>query len=231
MLKRFIILILILTFGLLNTSCAKKESPIPKEAKEEVKAIKDELAEELTLKGISTVGKGGKFEGFFVYVDRGYFKNHFAPSGWMGDYSDLKINEGCKESVHSRKNCIKITYTATAGQGASWAGIHWQNPPNNWGEKKGGFDLTGAKKLSFWACGEKGTEVIAEFKMGGITGTYSDSDSGSLGPVTLTNQWQEYFIDLTGMDLSYISGGFCFIIKRTDNPDGCVFYLDDIKYE
>ena len=52
-----------------------------------------------------------------------------------------------------------------------------------------------------------------------------------MGPVVLSNEWKKYEIDLKGLDLSYISGGFCFIIKRTENPDGCVFYLDDIRYE
>jgi hypothetical protein len=113
-----------------------------------------------------------QFSGFGVYIDRGDKKNHYVGSGWMGDYGDIKFSESEKENPHSGKTCIKIIYTAEGKQGANWAGIYWQWPPNNWGEKKGGFDLTGAKKLTFWARGAKGKEQIVEFKMGGLTGTF-----------------------------------------------------------
>jgi len=126
---------------------------------------------------------------------------------------------------------IKVTYRPNVSQGARWAGMYWQNPPNNWGEKKGGFDLTGAKKLTFWARGENGGERIEEVKMGGINGTYPDSDIASAGPIILTRDWQQYSIDLLGKDLSYISGGFVWATNLDVNPNGCTFYLDDIRYE
>ena len=47
----------------------------------------------------------------------------------------------------------------------------------------------------------------------------------------LTQEWKQYEIDLSGKDLSYISGGFCWATNLDVNPDGVVFYLDDIKYE
>ncbi len=172
-----------------------------------------------------------EFKSFGVYINRGSRANHFVPSGWMGDYGDIKYTEGNKQNPHSGKTSIKVTYTAEAKQGANWAGMYWQWPPNNWGGRKGGYDLTGATKLTFWARGEKGGEEIIEFKIGGLTGTYSDSDSASIGPVALTQEWQEYTIDLTDIDMSYISGGFCWVTNSMANPDGCVFYLDDIKYE
>jgi hypothetical protein len=150
----------------------------------------------------------------------------------MGDHGDMRYNPNWKENVHSRKSCIKITYTAKSSQGNGWAGVYWQNPENNWGMRENvGFDLNMAKKLSIWARGEKGGEVIREFKMGGISGAYPDSDAASIGPITLTNEWKEYAIDLTGMDLSYIIGGFCWVASAMDNPDGMTFYLDDIIYE
>ncbi|MEK6733085.1 MAG: hypothetical protein AABY55_05600, partial [Candidatus Omnitrophota bacterium] len=111
------------------------------------------------------------------------------------------------------------------------AGMYWQSPANNWGDKKGGFDLTGATKLTFWARGAKGGERVEEFKLGGITGLYPDSDIAGIGPVMLTQDWKRYEIDLSGKDLSYISGGFCWATNIDVNPDGATFYLDDIKYE
>ena len=96
---------------------------------------------------------------------------------------------------------------------------------------KGGYDLTGAKKLTFWARGAQGGEKIAEFKVGGITGEYPDTDSSSIGPIELTKEWQKYTIDLDGKDLSHIIGGFCFAASKDDNPNGFVIYFDDIIYE
>lgn len=167
---------------------------------------------------------------FNVYTDRVARDNHYVPSGWMGDYGDLRIIENWAQKPHSGKTCIRIEYSAKSSQGAGWAGIYWQNPPNNWGTVKGGYNLTGAKKLTFWAKGEKGGEV-AEFKMGGITGEYADSASASAGMIELTKKWKMYTTDLVDKDLSYISGGFCWVTSYYDNPNGCVIYLDDIKYE
>ena len=183
------------------------------------------------LLALSLYGMGHAFEEFDVYADRWAPSNHYIPSGWMGDYGDIKFNDGFTTGPQSGKSCIKVTYNAKLSQGAGWAGIYWQNPANNWGTRDGGFDLTGAKNLSFWAKGEKGGEVIAEFKMGGITGEYGDSDSDGIGPITLTKDWKKYVIDLKGLDLSYISGGFCWVASKMDNPDGMTFYLDEIVYE
>ncbi len=179
------------------------------------------------------------FKRFNVYTDRTARDNHFVPSGWMGDYGDIKLDTGWKDNPHGGTTCIKIVYTCEQKQGAGWAGIFWQNPANNWGTKPGGYDLTGAKKLVFWARGEKGGEMLsktqvgtlAEVKVGGITGEYADSDSVSIGPLMLTPEWKEYTIDLTGKDLTYISGGFCWAASAADNPSGFTIYFDDIYYE
>lgn len=171
------------------------------------------------------------FEGFEVYTDRWAPDNHYIPSGWMGDYNDMVFNDGHTEGAYSGKSCIKISYSAQGAQGGGWVGMYWQNPANNWGERDGGFDLTGAKALTFWAKGEKGGEVITEFKMGGISGEYGDSDTSAIGPVVLTNEWKKYSIGLEGVDVSYISGGFCWSASKNDNPEGFTVYLDEIRYE
>lgn len=168
---------------------------------------------------------------FNVYTEKYDLKNHYIPSGWMGDYGDIQIDDGCTVTPHSGKTSFKVSYSAQGAQGAGWMGIYWQNPANNWGSEMGGYDLKGYNKLKFWARGEKGGETIAEFKVGGINGNYADSDSTSIGPISLTKDWKEYTIDLKGMDLSYISGGFMLSASSKDNPEGFVIYIDDIKYE
>lgn len=177
------------------------------------------------------VAENGQFKTFTVYSDANAPDNHYTPSGWMGDFGDIKINEQSLTNPHGGSTSLHINYTGKATQGAGWAGVYWQNPSNNWGTRPGGYDLTGAKQLTFWARGEKGGERIEEFKLGGITGEYGDSDAAGIGPVVLTVEWKQYSIDLSGKDLSTISGGFCWVTNKDANPTGAQFYLDDIRYE
>lgn len=177
----------------------------------------------------SNVAEKLAFEPFYVYEDFKSSKNHYAPSGWMGDIASLKMFIDNEQNVHDGKYCIKLEYTPS--QIKQWAGIYWQHPVNNWGDKKGGYDLTGATKLTFWARGEEGREVLSEVKIGGISGVYSDSDVAWLKGVKLSRTWKKFTIDLSKADLSSISGGFCVVFSKKDNPVSSIVYLDDIRYE
>ncbi|MDD5465801.1 MAG: hypothetical protein PHP73_05630 [Candidatus Omnitrophica bacterium] len=176
-------------------------------------------------------GKKQQAMPFYIYADRSTAANHFIPSGWMGDYGDIKYDGASKEDPYLGDTCVKIIYNGKAAQGARWAGIFWQNPANNWGSVDAGFDLSKAAKLTFWARGAKGGERIEEFKVGGIMGEFSDSDSATIGPVLLNKEWTQYTIDLKGKDLSYVIGGFCWSANVDNNPEGATFYLDEIKFE
>jgi len=130
--------------------------------------------------------------------------NHYVPSGWMGDWDDITFNSSWEENPHSGVTCMKIIYSATGSKGNNWAGIYWQDPENNWGNKEGGLDLTGATRLTFWARGESGGEWI-DFKTGGINRQpyhnasfpYQDAFGPiSTGFVQLTDTWQKYTIPL-----------------------------------
>jgi len=179
-------------------------------------------------------GPGLRFntkEWFYIYTDHGAAPNHFVPSGWMGDFDDLTLDMDSHENPADGKTCIKITYSAKQSDNTGWAGMYWQQPVNNWGNKAGGFNLKGMKQLTFWARGEKGGEVISQFKVGGISGDHPDSDAISIGPVVLTTDWKKYFIDLTTANLSQISGGFAWAASSDDNPQGITFFLDEIRFE
>ena len=176
--------------------------------------------------------KGKAFQPFLVYKDKGSRENHFIPSGFMPNGKCVTFVDDWKENCHDGATCIKVVYDiACSKEDQQWAGIYWQNPANNWGNRKGGFNLDGAKEVSFWARGEKGGERIEEFKIGGVTGDFPDSDMAIIGPVILTNEWRKYTIDLRGKDLSFISGGFSWSTNVDFNPEACTFYLDDIQYE
>jgi hypothetical protein len=178
------------------------------------------------------LGNASQFTPFIVYQDKGARENHFIPSGFMPNGKCLEFNDVWQEGCYDGATCIKIVYDVECSrQDQQWGGIFWLNPANNWGAKKGGFNLTGAQRLTFWARGEKGGERIEEFGMGGVSGNYPDSDAAMIGPVILTSEWQQYAIDLRGKDLSYISGGFSWTTNVKVNGDSCIFYLDRIQYE
>jgi len=174
----------------------------------------------------------GDFQPFWVYQNKGSRDNHFVPSGFMPNGKCLNMQDSWREDCYDGSSCIKTVYdVACSAADQKWSGIYWLNPANNWGSRKGGYNLQGAQKLTFWAKGENGGERIEEFTIGGITGDYPDSDSAVIGPVILTDEWRQYSIDLRGKDLSYISGGFSWSSSVDVNPDGCTFYMDNIIYE
>lgn len=170
------------------------------------------------------------FRTFYVYLDEDSPENHYTPSGWLGDYDAIR-RITWDIDPHSGKDCMRFRYTGKTPQGAGWVGVYWQNPVNNWGDVKGGYNLKGAKKLIFWARGEKGGERIVRFGMGGISGLYPDSCKAEIDSIVLTKEWKKYSIDLLGKDLSYISGGFYWMTDKKSNPEGAIMYLDDILYE
>jgi len=173
-----------------------------------------------------------KYKPFYIYLDKGSRDNHYVPSGFMPNGKCVEFIDSWMEGCHDGKTCMKIVYDVECSrEDQKWAGVYWLNPPNNWGRRKGGYNLTGAERLTFWAKGEVGGEQIQEFTIGGISGNYPDSDMAVIGPVILSSEWKQYTIDLRGKDLSYISGGFAWTTSEEVNPESCVFYLDEMKFE
>ena len=160
-----------------------------------------------------------------VYGD-GVADMPFVASGYMGNTGAIKMDPQWTTNPHTGKTCLKVDYTA----GDNWGGVVWQNPENNWGDKAGGLNLTGAKALTFWARGDKGGEVV-NFSLGliGADKPFHDTGTGKLEKVTLTKDWQPYTIDLKGQDLSRIVTGFDWTLAATGRP--VTFYLDDVKYQ
>lgn len=172
------------------------------------------------------------FKPFIVYQDKGSRENHFVPSGFMPDGKCVTLDDKWTQDCYEGKTCMRVVYDIECSQAnQKWAGIYWLNPANNWGSRKGGFNLEGASELTFWAKGEEGGERIEEFVLGGLKGDYPDSDTAIIGPVILSDKWRKYTIDLRGKDLSYISGGFAWTTNTDVNPEKCIFYLDNIRYE
>jgi len=176
--------------------------------------------------------KSDSFKPFYVYQDKGSRENHYIPSGFMPNGKCVYLDDKWQEQCNSGTTCMRLEYDVECSRkDQKWAGIYWLNPPNNWGQRKGGYNLVGASKLTFWAKGQDGGEQIQEITVGGITGDYPDTDTAVIGPVILSTEWKKYSIDLRGKDLSYISGGFAWTTSEDVNGDTCVFYLDEIRFE
>jgi hypothetical protein len=172
-----------------------------------------------------------KFQKVYVYHDAGYKGNNYIPSGYMGDYSNVRIQHRSYEKPRKGKTCMKIVIYKNKNI-EKWCGVYWQYPVNNWGtEPNTAIDVRGAKKLTFYARGHNGGEIIDTFKLGGIKGDYSDTAEAETGMIRLSKKWKKYKIDLRDCDLSHIIGGFCFVITNSDNPKKIIFYMDEVVYE
>ena len=176
----------------------------------------------------------GSEDAFYVYDDAGSPKNHFAASGYMGDIGDIHIDEACEANPHSGKTCIRVQCDPFVGGHNGWAGVYWQEPPNNWGKeefrKNMGFDLSRYRRLVFWARADHPCRI--EFKVGGIDEPYGDSQHYPVSTIAdIGKTWKQFVIDLNGANLKHIIGGFCWVTNKDENPAGAVFYLDDIRYE
>jgi len=160
-----------------------------------------------------------------VFDEAGRESAPYVPSGWMGDAKSIKLDLKCEEHPHAGKTCIRVDFT----EGKGWGGVVWQSPGGDWGGRAGGLDLTGARKLTFWARGQKGGEEVS-FELGliGHDKRFFDTANGKL-KATLTADWKQYSIDLSGKDLSRIKTGFSWTVAASGEP--ITFFLDDIQYE
>ncbi|MGI4789728.1 MAG: hypothetical protein ACRYFS_12855 [Janthinobacterium lividum] len=150
----------------------------------------------------------------------------YVPAGYMGNTSAIKMDPASTVQPHSGKTCLKVEYTAKD----QWGGVVWQHPANDWGSKPGGWNLTGAKQLSFWARGAKGGETVSfSFGLIGKDKPHHDSGSGKLDKAVLTTAWKHYTISLAGKNLTQIKTGYAWVAASTGAP--ITFYLDDIEYK
>jgi len=158
-----------------------------------------------------------------VYSENGD-KLSWIPSGYMGDTGAVSMDPGCTDKPHAGNTCLKVGFNKNDG----WAGVFWQDPANDWGDRDGGKNLTGAKKLTFWARGKNGGEKV-KFGFGGLSKDkkFYDTAKGETS-VTLGKEWKQYSMDLSGKDLSRIKSGFMWVIAGQGSP--VEFYLDEIVY-
>ncbi len=176
--------------------------------------------------------------------------DEYAASGYMGDgatvgvvtmlpakTTDSQDCNGNRSSATALGVCHTITYVPLAATAtpapAGWAGVYWQYPANNWGTKPGFAIPPGATKVSFWARGDAGGELVG-FIAGGIVtagASYSDSLKASTPTETLTTTWTQYSMDLTGFTYTQVLGGFAWTMGAPAGGTTAKFYVDDIEWQ
>jgi hypothetical protein len=174
----------------------------------------------------------------FVHANRPRLniQSTFTPSGFMGDGEFgrryIEFFGADHTNPHAQADSMKITYRFGS---ARWGGMYWQNKPDNWGDQPGNnYSGQGFSKVTFWARGEHGGEMV-EFKVGGIENPnkrYRDSVLATAGRIALTKDWKSYSIDLSSQDLSSLIGGFCWVASADYNHGNQItFFLEDLTME
>ena len=169
-------------------------------------------------------GTVGKRFPISVY-EEGFEHMPWVPSGWMGSIDSLTLDGAYAENPKDGFASIKMRYEGEFG----WVGVAWQDPPNNWGDLEGGYDVTGASELQVWARGEYGGEKVS-FGVGLLETDRAHPDSGiaKVDGIELTREWQRYTVSLKNVDLSSLKTGFVVTLVGRQTP--VTIYLDGIRF-
>jgi hypothetical protein len=160
---------------------------------------------------------------FYVFEDNGELP--YFPSAYMGNYKAIDVDLNYKEDVHSGQSAIKISYTARD----NWYGVGFVDPANDWGDILGGYDITGAKKITFWAKAND-TNIKATMGFGLINNDKPFPDTSKKSKeIVLSTEWKKYTIKINKLDLQCIRTGF--VLFSSSNGFPHEIYLDDIVFE
>ncbi len=188
-----------------------------------------------------------QFHKSIIIYDEPDFSVYY-PSGFMGAGAALDVDIYDHSNPCSGLTSMRIDYDFKKDVRYNWAGIYFQYPANNWGDRPG-RNLNGAKRLSFWARAKK--ETKAQLKIGGInhfphfdpSKRFSDSlasvwayenkqkETQFDAQITFTEQWTKYTIDIQNYDLNSVIGGFSWLISRDEMNLENSIYLDDISID
>jgi len=161
----------------------------------------------------------------FPVYEEGFEGMPWVPSGWMGGVDKLTLDGDWQGERYEGDSAIRLRYEGPFG----WAAVAWQDPPNNWGDLGGGFDLTGAGALELYARGKYGGEKVS-FGVGLLEKdrAHPDSAIAKVEGIVLTREWRLYRVPLEGLDLSSIKTGF--VVAVTGRSSAVTIYLDRIRY-
>ncbi|MCB9286562.1 MAG: hypothetical protein H6560_04525 [Lewinellaceae bacterium] len=160
---------------------------------------------------------------FYVYQDNGDMP--YIPSGYMGNFEAMEVALDHTEDVHSGSTAIRISYKGRD----NWYGVGFVDPPNDWGDILGGYDLSGAKTFRFWAkASMDGIKATVGFGLIDKGKPFPDSGKKSVD-IVLGTKWKQYTIKIKKVDLSCIRSGL--VLFSSGNGFPHEIYLDDVVFE
>eukprot|EP00923_Selenidium_pygospionis_P009126 GHVN01015608.1.p1 GENE.GHVN01015608.1~~GHVN01015608.1.p1 ORF type:complete len:303 (-),score=26.79 GHVN01015608.1:80-988(-) len=179
----------------------------------------------LRVKVVVNQEPGKKAELPFILFDETGGNTTYVPSGWMGSTDAIKVNERCQTEPKFGSHCIECKFS----KADNWGGVAWMGPEGDWGDQLGGLDLTGAKKMTFWARGlDGGEQVKFGFGLLGREKKYFDTGKDNM-KIKLTKEWKQYSLDVGGKDLTRIKTGFYWTVAGQGKP--VTFFLDKIMFD
>jgi hypothetical protein len=132
----------------------------------------------------------------------------------------LDFNSNYRNECHSPPSCIRISSPDRD------ATIIWRYPDGNTGTQSG-RDLTGARKIKFYAKGQNLADPNSPLPVKFTIGAFGGDTANIQRSLTLTSEWELYEMDIpTDKNLHNIAAGFACTI-----PSAGVVYLDDIVFE
>lgn len=153
----------------------------------------------------------------------------FFESSWQGDFSQITIPMDLVEDACMTRppgavgRCSKWRYTPSAAVAPTWAAVAWVNRADANYTHDPVCLATGATRISFWARGVKGGEIVS---FGG--------GSALEVPITLSDEWREYEVPLEGVTYTTPDGvqpnGFSWKVDPGEPAEIVEFFIDSIQF-
>ena len=179
-------------------------------------------------------------ERIYIYKDDGYSSNkgiwgNIMPAA-AAEVGSASFNSASPKGFDGKGTAVKVSFNLSTPP--NWAGVVVPVQADYWGETDAkGLDLTKAKKLVFYAKGEKGGEQIQV--KAAIVSDKKFGDSAIVPIVspwyTLEKNWKRYEITIEDAkgNLQRVITPFSVISNKPHNinVDTIDFYVDEIYYE
>lgn len=159
--------------------------------------------------------------------------DYYSPDGFFGDgeiRGKVKLDKTCaSRAPGALGDCYTITYTPGVKQ---FAGIFWQHPHNNWGDRPGHQILPGASRITLQVRGAAGQAITLG---GGQRDSKPLHDSFQLEEVqvALSDRWTTQEVPFRGADYQNadgVIGAFMVSVRAGEGDAPIVFQLDDIRW-
>ena len=149
----------------------------------------------------------------------------YTPTAYMGNHKAISVDLHNSKHAYAGTSALEISYDEVY----DWYGLGIVDPPNDWGEVLGGFDISGAKKFSFWAKSDV-DDLKATIGFGLIDSDkpFPDTAKKSI-EIKLSTEWKQYSFSTKKLDLSCIRSGL--VLFSSASRFSHKIYLDDVVFE